>query len=320
MKVFLAGATGAVGKRLVPMLVAAGHEVIGMTRTPEKASALLAAGAQPVVADALDGEAVRDAVMRASPAVVIHELTALAKMRDLKHFDREFEVTNRLRTEGTEHLLSAAQAAGAGRFVAQSFTGWPNARTGDRLKDENDELDPNPPEEMSRSLAAIRKLEAMVSSAPHLSGVVLRYGALYGPGTSLGEDGEMTEMVRQRKLPIFGEGTGVWSFLHVEDAAQAALMAMQRGNSGLYNIVDDEPAEVSDWLPDLARALGAKPPRHLPAWLGRLVIGEAGLSMMNSIRGAVNSKAKRLLRWQPLYPNWREGFRRGLSARDTVVV
>jgi nucleoside-diphosphate-sugar epimerase len=288
------------------MLVAAGHEVAGMTRTPEKAGSLRAAGAEPVVADALDGEAVRNAVMRTRPAVVIHELTALAKMRDLKHFDREFEVTNRLRTEGTEHLLAAAQAAGAERFVAQSFTGWPNARSGDRLKDENDELDSNPPEAMSRSLEAIRRLEAMVSSAPHLTGVVLRYGALYGPGTSLGEGGEMTELARQRKLPIFGEGTGVWSFLHIDDAAQAALLAMERGNSGLYNIVDDEPA--------------AKPPRHLPAWLGRLLIGEAGLSMMNSIRGSVNTKAKRLLRWQPLHPNWREGFRRGLSARDTVVV
>ena len=320
MKVFLAGATGAVGKRLVPMLVAAGHQVVGMTRTPEKASVLRAAGAEPVVADALDGDAVRNAVMQARPAVVIHELTALAKMRDLKHFDREFEITNRLRTEGTEHLIAGAQAAGAERFVAQSFTGWPNDRSGDRLKDESDELDTTPPEAMSRSLDAIRRLEQMVAGAAQLTGVVLRYGALYGPGTSLGEGGEMTEMVRQRKLPIFGEGTGVWSFLHIDDAAQAAMLAMERGNSGLYNIVDDEPAEVSDWLPDLARALGAKPPRHLPAWLGRLVIGDAGLSMMNSVRGSVNTKAKRLLRWQPLYPNWREGFRRGLSARDAVVV
>jgi len=320
MKVFLAGATGAVGKRLVPMLVAAGHQVVGMTRTPEKATVLRAAGAEPVVADALDGDAVRNAVMQARPAVVIHELTALAKMRDLKHFDREFEITNRLRTEGTEHLIAGAQAAGAERFVAQSFTGWPNDRSGDRLKDESDELDTTPPEAMSRSLDAIRRLEQMVAGAAQLTGVVLRYGALYGPGTSLGEGGEMTEMVRQRKLPIFGEGTGVWSFLHIDDAAQAAMLAMERGNSGLYNIVDDEPAEVSDWLPDLARALGAKPPRHLPAWLGRLVIGDAGLSMMNSVRGSVNTKAKRLLRWQPLYPNWREGFRRGLSARDAVVV
>ena len=320
MKVFLAGATGAVGKRLVPMLVAAGHQVVGMTRTPEKATVLRAAGAEPVVADALDGDAVRNAVMQARPAVVIHELTALAKMRDLKHFDREFEITNRLRTEGTEHLIAGAQAAGAERFVAQSFTGWPNDRSGDRLKDESDELDTTPPEAMSRSLDAIRRLEQMVAGAAQLTGVVLRYGALYGPGTSLGEGGEMTEMVRQRKLPIFGEGTGVWSFLHIDDAAQAAMLAMERGNSGLYNIVDDEPAEVSDWLPDLARALGAKPPRHLPAWLGRLMIGDAGLSMMNSVRGSVNTKAKRLLRWQPLYPNWREGFRRGLSARDAVVV
>ena len=320
MKVFLAGATGAIGKRLVPMLVAAGHEVAGMIWTPEKASALLAAGAEPVVADALNGEAVRDAVIRVRPAVVIHELTALAKMHDLKHFDTEFEVTNRLRTEGTEHLLAAAQAAGAERFVAQSFTGWPNARSGDRLKDESDELDTNPPEAMSRSLDAIRRLEQMVAGAAQLTGVVLRYGVLYGPGTSLGEGGEMTEMVRQRKLPIFGEGSGVWSFLHIDDAAQAALLAMERGSSGLYNIVDDEPAEVSDWLPDLARALGAKPPRHLPAWLGRLAIGEAGLSMMNSVRGSVNTKAKRLLKWHPHYPNWREGFRRGLSARDAVVV
>jgi len=205
MKVFLAGATGAIGKRLVPMLVAAGHEVAGMTRTPGKATELGALGAEPVVADALNGQAVHDAVMRARPTVVIHELTALSKMRDLKHFDKEFELTNRLRTEGTGHLLSAAQAAGAERFVAQSFTGWPNDRSGDRLKDENDELDPNPPQAMSRSLDAIRRLEQMVAGAAELTGVVLRYGALYGPGTSLGEDGDMTEMVRQRKLPIFGE-------------------------------------------------------------------------------------------------------------------
>ena len=241
-------------------------------------------------------------------------------MRDFKRFDKEFEMTNRLRTEGTEHLLAAAEAAGAERFVAQSFTGWPNARTGDRLKDENDELDPNPPEGMRHSMDAIRRLEEMVTGAAYLSGVVLRYGVLYGPGTSLGENGEMTELVRERKLPIFGEGTGVWSFLHVDDAAQAAVLAVERGNSGLYNIVDDEPAEISDWLPDLARTLGAKPPRHLPVWLGRLLIGESGLSMMNSIRGSVNGKAKRLLRWQPLYPNWREGFRRGLSVPATVVV
>lgn len=313
MKVFLAGATGAIGKRLVPLLVSAGHEVVGMTRTAAKTGALRAAGAEPVVADALDREAVREAVLRAHPEVVIHQLTALTGMGDLKHFDNDLAGTNRLRTEGAENLLAAAQEAGAQRFVAQSFSGWPNERRGGRVKSEEDPLDADPPETMRRTLGAIRQLEAMVSGASGLTGIVLRYGGFYGPGTSLGEGGKFVEMVRRRQLPLFGAGTGVWSFLHIDDAANATRIAAGEGPGGIYNIVDDEPAEVAVWLPDLAQALGAKPPRHLPAWLGRLLVGEAGLSVMNKVRGSSNAKAKRVLGWRPIYATWRDGFRHGLS-------
>jgi nucleoside-diphosphate-sugar epimerase len=317
MKIFLAGATGALGKRLVPIMIAAGHQVVGMTKTPGKIGELTEAGAQPVVADALDPQAVMKAVMRARPHVVIHQMTSLAKMRDLKHFDKELESTNRLRTEGTEYLLAAAQAAGATRFIAQSFTGWPNSRTGGRVKSEEDPLDANPPEGMRRTLAAIQSLEEMVLGAPGLSGVVLRYGSFYGPGTSIVQGGEIIEMVRARRLPVFGDGAGIWSFLHIDDAASATSLAIERGPSGKYNVVDDEPAEVSTWLPYLATAIGAKPPHHLPAWLGRLVIGETGLSMMTSIRGSSNALAKRAFGWRPIYASWRDGFRRGLSAASS---
>lgn len=317
MRVFLAGATGAIGKRLVPLLVSAGHHVVGMTRTPAKADELRAAGAEPVVADALDRDAVRDAVLQARPTVVIHQMTALTKMRNLKHFDDEFELTNRLRTEGTEYLLTAARAAGAERFIAQSYTGWPNARTGDRVKSEEDPLDTNPPEAMRRTLDAIRQLEQMVPGASGLTGIVLQYGSFYGHGTSIGEGGDIYEMVRKRRFPIVGDGAGVWSFIHIDDAAQATGLALGEVPAGIYNIVDDEPAEVSVWLPELARAIGAKPPYHLPAWIGRLVIGDAGLSMMTEARGSSNAKAKRVLGWRPSYASWRDGFRRGLSGRTT---
>ena len=316
MKIFLAGATGAVGKRLVPRLVAGGHEVVASTRTPNKREALRAAGAEPVVLDILDRDAVMNAVVAARPDAVIHQVTALAGVRSFKNFDREFALTNALRTEGTTHLIAAARATGARLFIAQSYTGWPNVQEGERVKTEDDPLDPHPPGTMTQTLDAIRRLEAAVSGLSGITGIVLRYGSFYGPGTSLGIDGEITQMVRQRKFPIVGGGTGVWSFTHIDDAAGAAQLALEQGGGGIYNIVDDEPAEVSVWLPELARAVGAKPPYRVPAWLVRPILGEAMLRIMMSVRGSSNAKAKRVLGWQPTYASWRDGFRRGLGSPE----
>ncbi|MGH3032780.1 MAG: NAD-dependent epimerase/dehydratase family protein [Gaiellaceae bacterium] len=308
MRVFLAGATGAIGKRLVPLLVANGHLVTGMTRSPEKAERLRAAGAEPVVADALDENAVPDAVTRAEPEVVVHQATALSSL-DLRKFDETFAPTNRLRTEGTDHLLSAARAAGVRRFVAQSFAGWAYAREGGPAKSEEDPLDPNPPAAVRRTLDAIRYLESTVVEAKGIEGLALRYGGFYGPETSISEGGEHWEAVRRRRFPIVGSGSGVWSFVHIDDAAAATMAAMERGRAGIYNVVDDDPAPVSEWLPALAAAIGAKPPRRLPAWIGRLAAGEHGVVMMTEIRGASNAKAKRELGWTLQHPSWREGFR-----------
>jgi nucleoside-diphosphate-sugar epimerase len=319
MKIFLAGATGAIGKRLIPLLVSGGHEVAGMTRTPGKADELRAQGAQPVVADALNADAVMHAVMTARPDVVVHELTALRAPFNLRKFDEYFALTNRLRTEGAKNLLAAAKASGAARFIAQSYTGWPNSRTGGRVKTEDDPLEANPPKSMRRTLDAIRRLEELVTNASGLTAIALRYGSFYGPGTSISEGGEVIEAVRGRKYPIVGSGSGVWSFIHIDDAANATRLAIEQGPAGLYNIVDDQPAEVSIWLPALAQAVGAKPPFHVPAWLGRLAIGEAGLVMMNGARGSSNAKAKRLLGWKLRYPDWRNGFRHGLALRPLAM-
>ncbi len=320
MRIFLAGATGALGKRLGPLLVSDGHHVVGMTKTPGKTSQLEAVGVQPVVADALDRSAVFQAVIDAHPEVVIHQVTALAKLRNLRNWEREFALTNRLRTEGTENLLAAAQQAGARLLVAQSYTGWPNERSGGLRKTEDDPLDSSPPRSMQGTLDAIVRLERIVTSAAGLTGIVLRYGSFYGPGTSTGEGGDIVEMVRQRKFPIIGDGAGVWSFLHVDDAAGATRLAIERGIPGIFNIVDNEPAPVSVWLPELAQAIGAKPPYHLPAWIGRLLVGEGGLLMMTKIRGSSNGKAKRVLGWRPAYPSWRDGFRRGLAPEQGRAV
>ena len=317
MNVFLAGATGAIGQRLVPLLVSSGHRVVGTTRTSSKIEALRAAGAEPVLLDGLDEAAVMGAVASARPDVIIHQMTALASLRSLKNFDAQFLITNRLRTAGTQYLLAAARAAGTRRFVAQSYTGWPNIREGSRVKTEEDPIDPSPPPGMAQTLDAIRRVEAMVPGAADMTGIVLRYGSFYGPGTSIGPGGEVVSSVRQRKFPIVGGGAGVWSFTHIDDAAQAARLAVERGPAGLYNIVDDEPAEVSVWLPELARAVGAKPPSRVPAWLARLLIGEAGVAMMTTVRGSSNAKAKRVLGWQPVHATWRDGFpamMRGVSA------
>src|SRR5215208_8091914 len=309
MKVLLAGATGALGKQLVPRLVADGHEVVGITRTESKLGMLRELGAAGVVADLLDPEQVARVVAEAEPEVIIHQLTALNRDFDVKHFDRTFEETNRLRTEATDHLLAAGRAVGVKRFIAQSFTGWPFARTGGPVKTEDDPLDPNPPAAMRQSMRAIRHLESAVTGADWTEGIVLRYGGFYGPGTSMSrEGGAQLEQIRERKFPVVGNGAGVWSFIQIEDAAEATAAAVTRGRPGIYNIVDDDPAPVAEWLPAAASAIGAPPPRHVPRWLGRLVAGEAGAVMMTEVRGASNAKAKRELGWEPKHPSWREGF------------
>jgi nucleoside-diphosphate-sugar epimerase len=314
MRIFVAGATGALGRRLVPLLVVDGHAVTAMTRTAGKAAGLRAAGAEPVVADALDRDAVLRAVCAARPEVVVHQATALAGVTNLRKFDKGFAATNRLRTEGTDHLLEAAQAAGARRFVAQSFAGWPFARIGGPVKTEDDPLDPDPPAQLRRTLDAIRHLEAAVGGARDLEGVVLRYGGFYGPGTSAGVGGHMLDDLRRRRFPIVGAGTGVWSFVHIDDAASATVAAVECGGPGIYQVADDDPAPVSDWLPALAAAVGARPPRRLPVWLGRLLGGEHTVVLMNEVRGASNAKARRELGWRPAWPSWRQGFRSGLGA------
>jgi nucleoside-diphosphate-sugar epimerase len=306
MRVFIAGATGAIGKSLVPQLVANGHDVTGTTTSEAKLDQLRAAGAEAVVVDVLDRQAAVEAVKAAQPEVVVHEATGLADIGNPRKMAKEFGPTNRLRTEGTDHLLEAAQAVGA-RMVAQSFAGWPFAREGGPVKDEDAPLDPDPPSGMVEILAAIKHLEQVVTDA---GGIVLRYGGFYGPGTGFDEGGPQLEAVRKRQFPIVGDGGGVWSLIQIEDAASATVAAIERGAPGLYNIVDDEPAPVRDFLPVLADAVGAKPPRRLPVWLARLFAGEPMVVMLTDIRGASNEKAKRELGWTPAHPTWREGFKR----------
>jgi len=307
MRIFLAGATGAMGKQLVPRLVEAGHEVVGMTRSNSKRAALEDLGATAVVADALNADQVGDAVAKARPEVIIHQLTAISSF-DIRNFDRSFALTNRLRSEGTDHLLAAGRAVGVGRFVAQSYAAWPYARTGGPIKTEEDPLDPTPARNMRESMRAIRHLEAAVTGADWTEGIVLRYGGFYGPGTSMSRGGEQFEMIRKRKFPVVGDGAGVWSFVHIADAADATVAAVARGRRGIYNIVDDDPAPVADWLPALADKLGAPKPWRVPKVVGRLFAGEVGVVMMTDIRGASNAKAKRELGWEPRHSSWREGF------------
>jgi 2-alkyl-3-oxoalkanoate reductase len=316
MKVFVAGATGALGGRLVPILVASGHDVVGMTRSPEKAVRLRELGAEAVVADGLDRKAVIEAVTRAEPEVVIHQMTALGNAENIKHFDREFAVTNRLRTTGLDYLLAAARMVGTRRLITQSYGGWPQGLTGGTLKTEEEPLDPALPKEMAHSFEAIRYLESTVLDDDHVEGVALRYGGFYGPGTLDGAGGSMVEMVRKRRLPIIGNGEGIWSFVHVDDAATATMLAMDRGAPGIYNVADDDPAPVKEWLPEMAEAVGAKPPRHVPTWVGRLAAGEVGVTMFTKIRGVSNEKAKRELGWRLIYPSWRQGFRAWLGQRN----
>ncbi len=317
MRVFVAGATGAIGRELVPRLVAAGHEVHGMTRSERKQAMLYEMGAVPVVADALDPDGVARAVARTEPDVIVHQLTAIGAL-DMRHFDRSFALTNSLRTEGTDYLLSAGQAVGVRRFVAQSYFGA-YARTGGPVKTEDDPLDPTPPSGMRETAAAIRHLEEAVLGARWTEGIVLRYGGFYGPGTSLAPDGEQSQLVRERKYPLVGDAGGVWSFIHVADAAEATVAAIEHARRGIYNVVDDDPAPVAEWLPALAQELGAKRPMRVPRFVGRLFAGEAGVAMMTELRGASNAKAKRELGWSPAHASWRQGFaapsrREGLTA------
>ena len=308
MRIFVAGAAGALGKQLIPRLVENGHEVTGMMRSESKSPVVEELGATPIVADGLNPEQVANAVAEANPEVIVHELTALSGNPDMRHWDRYFELTNRLRTEATDHLLAASRAVGVKRFVAQSYAGWPYARSGAEVKDEEDRLDPHPVPAMRQSFDAIRYLEDTVTGAEWTEGIVLRYGGFYGPGTSLWPEGEIDELLQKRRFPVVGDGTGIWSFVRIDDAASATVAAIENGKRGIYNVVDDSPEPVSEWLPGIAEALGAKPPRHVPRWLGRLLAGEVVAVMMTEIRGASNEKAKRELGWSPKYPSWREGL------------
>ena len=307
MRIFIAGASGAVGQPLVRQLAGRGHEVTGMTRTPAKAARLRELGAEPVVADALDREAVAAAVREARPEAVVHQLTAIDAM-STRNLDAAFVATNRLRTEGTDHLIEAARAAGARRFVGQSFAPWSYKREGGPAKAEDDPLETDPPKHVEETLAAIRHLEAAVTGAPGLEGIVLRYGGFYGPGTGIARGGDMAEMIAKGRFPVVGDGGGVWSLIHVEDAAAATVAAIERGRPGIYNVADDEPAPVREWLPALAEAVGGRRPRRMPGFVGRLLLGQAGYVMMTDLRGASNEKAKRELGWTPAYPSWRQGF------------
>ncbi len=303
MRVFVAGATGVVGQPLVSALIAAGHEVTGTTRSPAKAAGLHDLGATPVIVDGLDRPAVIDAVKTAQPAVIVHQMTALVGMSSLRNFDKVFAVTNQLRTSGTDNLLEAARLAGVRRFIAQSYIGWNSPRTGRQVTTEEDALDPDPLPSTRDSMEAIRHLEqAVPAGVPE--GLVLRYGPFYGHGAS----DSMLGMAAKGQLPVIGQGTGIFSFCEVTDAAAAAAAAVTRGAPGLYNVVDDDPAPVSEWLPYLYQCLDRKPPRHVPAWLGRLLAGPATVAMMTEARGAANAKAKRELGWAPGYPSWRDGF------------
>jgi nucleoside-diphosphate-sugar epimerase len=308
MRVFVTGATGALGRHLVPALIAGGHEVTATTRTAGKAAGLRAAGAEPVILDGLDRDAVIASVQAAAPDVIVHEMTALASMRNLRNPDKVFATTNALRTQGTDNLLAAAAQAGTRRVIAQSYVSV-SARSGNLVKTEDDPIDTDPVPAARQALAALTHVEETVPRvAPE--GIVLRYGSFYGPGAS----DILLDTVRKRQWPVIGGGTGIWSFIEITDAAAATLAAVTDGAPGVYNIADSDPAPSAEWLPYLAGLLGAKPPLRVPAWLGRLLAGEFIVAQMTSARGLSNEKARKELGWEPRYPSWREGFRAWVSA------
>ncbi|MEU3528458.1 NAD(P)-dependent oxidoreductase [Streptomyces sp. NPDC038707] len=314
MKIFIAGATGAIGSRLVTGLVARGHEVVGTTRSAARTGALRALGAEPAVVDALDPDSVADAVARAEPEVIVHQLTALSGPAGLRSVKRMAAATNRLRTEGTDHLLAAARAVGVRRFVAQSNALWME-RTGGPATDESGRIEPDPPADAAAAVAALRHVEDSVTGIGWAQGIALRYGGFYGPGTgmSAAPDAVLARQIRARKFPVVGDGGGVWSLVHIADAASATVAAVEHGRPGIYHVADDEPAPVRVWLPELARALGARPPRRVPAWLVRPLAGEAAVDTMTRARGITSEKAKRELGWTLRYPSWRTGFTQGLE-------
>jgi len=306
MRVFVAGASGAIGRPLVRQLLAAGHEVTGMTRREENAEAIRAAGAKAVVCDVFDAAALESALCEAAPEGVIHELTSLPPRLDPKSKDA-LAPTNRLRVEGTRNLVAAAKTAGARRLIAESVAFF-YVPEGDWVKDEDAPAFGEAPGQFGEASKALAELERQVTGADGLEGIVLRYGWLYGPGTYYDRDGSQTEDFHKRRMPIVGQGTGVFSFVQVEDAASATVAAVERGDPGIYNVVDDEPAPLSEWAPAFAQAVGAKKPRRVPVWLARLIAGPAAAAMTTAQRGASNAKAKRELGWRPRYASWRQGF------------
>jgi nucleoside-diphosphate-sugar epimerase len=310
MRIFLAGATGVIGRVLIPLLVEAGHDVTGMTRSAERAPRLEEQGARAVVCDALDPTGLEQAVVSARPEIVIHQLTEIPARMDARKAAAQLGPTNRLRREGTRNLIAAARTAGARRVIAQSIA-FAYELSGDWIKDEDAPLDADSP--YGEAVAAIADLERQVTAA---DGIVLRYGYFYGPGTQFESDGLYGELVRRRRLPIVGSGEGRWSFIHVEDAAAATVAALTRGSPGIYNIVDDDPARARDWIPLFAAALGAKPPFRVPGWLGRLVGGRVAVASMTQLRGASNAKARRELNWTPARASWREELRRAGGAAE----
>ncbi|WP_433167952.1 NAD-dependent epimerase/dehydratase family protein [Kribbella sp. CA-247076] len=313
MKVLVAGATAGLGRSLVPELIAAGHEVTGMIGSESSAAALRAQGADVVLADGLNSAAVKAAMDTARPEVVVHQMTALKGGINFKKFDQSFAATNRLRTEGTDHLLAASQAAGVRRFVVQSYAGWNLQHGGSATKTEADPLDLDPAPSSRQTMDAIKHLESAVTTADGIEGIALRYSSFYGPTGDIGKGGSIVKLIQQRKLPLIGDGAGVWSFIHYDDAADATVKAVESTATGIYQIADDDPAPASVWLPEFARILNAKPPRHLPTWLARLAVGDVGVAAFTTIRGADNTLAKQTLNWRPTtYRTWRQGFREGL--------
>jgi len=312
MRVLVAGSAGAIGIPLVRQLIARGHQVVATTRRIERAERLRGLGATVTTMDGLDAASVGEAVARAEPDAIIHQMTALSGKPDFRNFDHWFAATNALRTTGTRNLLAAAQAAGVRRLVAQSYGGWNIDRRGRGPATESEPLDAHPVPAQRETLAAIRTLERAVTDAP-LTGVVLRYGSFYGPGAS----DSFVDLVRRRMIPIVGSGAGVWSWIHIDDAAAATIAALERGEPGIYHVADDAPARVAEWLPYLAQAVGAKPPRRIPGWLGRLVAGDVIVRMMTEVRGVSNEKAKWVLEWRPRWTTWRDGFRHALREPAT---
>jgi 2-alkyl-3-oxoalkanoate reductase len=314
MKIFIAGASGALGSHLVPQLVARGHDVVGSTRSAAKTGTLRALGAEPVIVDALDPDSVADVVAKAEPEVIVHQLTALSGPMKMRNVKRMAAATNRLRTEGTDHLLAAGRAVGVRKFVAQSNYALLE-RAGGPVADENGRIEPNPPKDVKEAMNALRHVEEAVTGITWGDGIALRYGGFYGPGTGIEAAAVhgVAELIRKRRFPIVGGGGGVWSMVHITDAASATVAAIERGKPGIYNVADDEPAPVRDIFLELARALGAKPPRRVPAWLARLVAGKGAVDIMTRARGISSEKAKRELGWTLEYPSWRTGFAEGLG-------